>query len=80
MTIIQSLPKYLASFASGQLATARLYSPTQTIDLDILISLVIEEAEHRNRKETHQARSKPKSRSNDDSALAVAPGTSFSRG
>ena len=25
-TIIQSLPKYLASFASGQLATARLYS------------------------------------------------------
>ena len=34
-TIIQSLPKYLASFASGQLATVRLYSPTQTIDPDI---------------------------------------------
>lgn len=37
-TIIQSLPKYLASFASGQLATARLYSQTKTIDPDILIS------------------------------------------
>ena len=79
-TIIQSLPKYLASFASGQLATACLYSPTQTIDPDLPISLVIEEAERRNRKETRQAHSKPKSRSNDDSALAVAPGTSFSRG
>jgi len=47
-TIIQSLPNHLASFASGQLATARLYSPTQTIDPDILISLIIEESERRN--------------------------------
>jgi hypothetical protein len=43
--IIQSLSNHLASFASGQLATARLYSPTQTIAPDILISLIIEESE-----------------------------------
>lgn len=46
-TIIQSLPNHLASFASGQLAAARLYSPTQTIAPDILISLIIEESERR---------------------------------
>ncbi|KAG1738092.1 uncharacterized protein EDB91DRAFT_1082853 [Suillus paluster] len=50
-TIIQSLPNYLASFASGQLATARLYSPTQTINPNILISLIIEESEHCNHKD-----------------------------
>jgi hypothetical protein len=51
-TIIQSLPNHLASFASGQLATARLYSPTQTIDPDILISLIIEESECRSCKDS----------------------------
>ena len=60
-TIIQSLPKYLASFASGQLATTHLYSLTQTIDPDILISLIIEESERRNRKETWNLRSDRKS-------------------
>jgi hypothetical protein len=50
-TIIQSLPNHLASFASSQLATARLYSSTKMIDPDILISLVIEEYEHQNRKD-----------------------------
>lgn len=47
-TIIQSLPHHLAAFASGQLATARLYSSTKTIDPDILISLIIEESERHN--------------------------------
>ena len=78
-TIIQSLPKYLASFASGQLATACLYSPTQTIDPDILISLIIEESERRGRKETRNLRSKQKARDSDE-ALAVAPGSFSSRG
>jgi hypothetical protein len=44
-TIIQSLPNHLASFALGQLATARLYAETKMIDPDILISLIIEESE-----------------------------------
>jgi len=51
-TIIQSLPNHLASFASGQLATARLYATTKTIDPDILISLIIEESERRTTKFT----------------------------
>ena len=42
-TIISSLPTYLSGFASSQLAAAHLYSPTKTIDPDILISLVSEE-------------------------------------
>ena len=78
-TIIQSLPKYLASFASGQLATACLYSPTQTIDPNILISLIIEESECRNRKETRNLCSKQKARDGDE-ALAVAPGSFSSQG
>ena len=78
-TIIQSLPKYLASFASGQLATTRLYSPTQMIDPDILISLIIEESECHNRKETRNLRSKQKARDGDE-ALAVAPGSFSSQG
>jgi len=77
-TIIQSLPKYLASFASGQLATARLYSPMQTIDPDI-ISLIIEESERCGRKETQNLRSKQKARDSDE-ALAVAPGSFSGRG
>jgi transposase InsO family protein len=72
-TIIQSLPSHLASFASGQLATARLYSPTQTIDPDILISLIIEESERRNRKDGRNTRAKTKSKDGDE-ALSVAPG------
>jgi hypothetical protein len=39
-TIISSLPIYLSSFASSQLAATWLYSPTKTIYPDILISLV----------------------------------------
>jgi hypothetical protein len=55
-TIIQSLPNHLASFASGQLATAQLYSSTKTIEPDILISLIIEESECCSRKENHSPR------------------------
>lgn len=68
-TIIQSLPNHLAIFASGQLATARLYSPTKTIDPDILISLIIEESERRT---TRDARPPRNTRSGSaDQALGV---------
>jgi len=78
-TIIQSLPNHLASFASGQLTTARLYSPTQTIDPDILISLIIEESECHNRKGGHNTHAKPKSKDGDE-ALSVVPGDSSHQG
>ncbi|KAJ8586924.1 hypothetical protein M405DRAFT_713301, partial [Rhizopogon salebrosus TDB-379] len=42
-TIIKSLPNSLANFASNQLTSAKLWSPTKTIDPDILISIISEE-------------------------------------
>ena len=45
LTIIKSLPTSLVNFASSQLAAARLYSSTKTINPDTLISIIIEEAE-----------------------------------
>jgi hypothetical protein len=42
-TILSSLPVALANFASAQLAAARMYAPTKTLDPDVLISLIGEE-------------------------------------
>ena len=44
-TIISSLPYVLSSFASGQLASARLYASTNMIAPDSLISLISEESD-----------------------------------
>jgi hypothetical protein len=44
-TIISSLPLSLSSFASANLAAARMFSPTKSIDPDVLMSLLMEEAE-----------------------------------
>jgi hypothetical protein len=78
--IIQSLPGHLASFASGQLATARLYSPTQTIDPDILISLIIEESERRNHKDTRNSRNSGNKHRDGNEALSMTPGDFSGRG
>ena len=51
----------------------------QMIDPDILISLIIEESEHRNCKETRNLHLKQKARDG-DKALAVAPGSFSSQG
>ena len=45
-TILSSLPISLANFALAQLAAARMYSPTKTLDPDVLISLIGEEFDH----------------------------------
>jgi hypothetical protein len=42
-TILSSLPIALSDFASVQLAAARMYSTSKTIDPDVLISLICEE-------------------------------------
>jgi len=76
-TIILSLPIYLASFASSQLAAARLYSPTKSIDPDNLISLISEEYERQ--RNSHSRRSGfPSSKTQEpDEAMAVyTPGSS----
>jgi hypothetical protein len=44
-TIISSLPVFLSSFALANLAAVRMFSPTKTIDPDVLMFLLMEEAD-----------------------------------
>ncbi|KIK36290.1 hypothetical protein CY34DRAFT_33746, partial [Suillus luteus UH-Slu-Lm8-n1] len=79
-TIIQSLPNHLASFTSGQLATARLYAPTQTIAPDILISLIIEESERQSRKDTRTMHTNTSTRTHGaDEAMAATESSTRGR-
>jgi len=73
-TIIWSLPPHLANFALTQLAVARLYATSKTIEPDVLISLISEETEWQKMK--HTSRSDMKDR---DEAMAVTS-SSRSRG
>ena len=69
-TIISSLPTFLSNFTSSQLAAAKFYSSTKTIDPDALISLISEEYEWQKSQHTrHAGGSKPKDES--DEALAA---------
>ena len=45
-TIIKSLPFHLSNFVSNQLTVAHRFSPTKTIDPDLLISVISEEYDH----------------------------------
>jgi hypothetical protein len=63
-TIISSLPISLSNFASNQLAAAKLYHSTKTIDPDVLISLISEEYERQ--KVQRSRRSNGKSPKEDD--------------
>src|SRR5271169_1863836 len=78
-TILSSLPIALANFASAQLAAARMYSVTKTLDPDILISLIGEEYDRQ--KMQRSRRSGGKSKDDDkDEAMAVNPSSSKSKG
>jgi len=44
-TIISSLPLLLSNFAAAQLAAACMFSASKSIDPDVLISLLMEEAD-----------------------------------
>jgi len=79
-TIISSLPIYLSNFASNQLAVARLYAPTKTIDPDALISLIAKESECQRSQHAYRGNGLGKSKYDDkDKALSVTQGQS-SRG
>lgn len=67
-TIIKSLPDSLANFASNQLTSARLWSPTKTIDPDILISVIAEESERQRAKRPSRENAKEHDR---DEAMAI---------
>jgi len=62
-TIISSLPVSLSSFASAQLAAARMFAVTKTIEPDVLVSLLMEEAK---RQKAQQVRRAPKNGKNED--------------
>jgi hypothetical protein len=66
--IILSLPTYLSNFASSQLAVAKLYSPSKTIEPDALISLILEEFECQKTQHIHRAGG-AKSKDDTDKAL-----------
>lgn len=76
-TIISSLPYSLANFASAQLAAARMFATSKTIDPDALISLISEEYE---RQRTQQSRRTGKSKSDDPKDEAMAVGSSRGKG
>jgi len=75
-TLISSLPHALSNFASAQLAAARMFLTSRTIDPDILISLLMEEADRQKVQRAHrQGTGKGKDEEKDE-ALAVTPGSS----
>jgi hypothetical protein len=67
-TIISSLPTYLSNFASSQLAIAKLYSPSKTIEPNALTSLILEEFKHHKTQCTYHAGG-AKSKDDTDEAL-----------
>jgi len=77
-TIISSLLIHLSNFASNQLAIARLYAPTKTIDPDALISLITKKSEHQRSQRMHRGNGLGKSKYDDkDKALSVTQGQSL---
>jgi hypothetical protein len=63
LTIISSLPVSLSSFALAQLAAARMFSLTKSIEPDILLSLLMEEAD---RMKAQSARRRVSGKGNDE--------------
>ena len=68
-TIILSLPFSLSSFASAQLAAARMFASTKMIEPDVLMSLLMEEAD---RQRAQQARRASKKGTDEDKCEALA--------
>src|SRR6266540_3510236 len=69
-TIISSLPIALSNFASAQLATTRMFAPTKSIKPKVLISLLVEEANHQKAQQECQ-RVSEKERKDDNKALVA---------
>jgi hypothetical protein len=75
-TIISSLPFSLSNFASAQLAAAKMFSSTKSIDPEVLMSLLMEEAD---RQKAQAARRRGSGKGSDevrDEALVAGEGSS----
>jgi hypothetical protein len=70
-TIISSLPFALSNFASAQLAAARMYASTKTIDPDVLMSLLVEEADRQKAQLARRRVSEKGKEDERDEALSV---------
>jgi Zinc knuckle len=79
-TILSSLPVLLANFALAQLAAARMYSPTKTLDPDVLISLIGEGFDRQKMQRSCRYGGKAKDDDSKDEAMAVNPGSSKGKG
>ena len=78
-TILSSLPISPENFASAQLAAAWMYSPTKTLDPNVLISLIGKEFDHQRMQHSHRYSGKPKDKTT-DKAMAVNPSSSKGKG
>src|SRR6266699_3491917 len=79
-TILASLPITLSNFASAQLAAARMWAPTKTIDPDDLISLINEEFDCQKAQRSRRTGAGKSKDRDDDEAMAVNPGFSKGKG
>jgi len=68
-TIISSLPFFLSSFASAQLVATRMFASTKTIEPDVLMLLLMEEAD---RQRVQQVRRASKKGTDKDKGEALA--------
>ena len=70
-TIISSLPLSLSNFAAAQLAAARMFSASKSIDPDILISLLMEEADRQKSQKARRHGSKKGTDTEGDEAFSA---------
>ena len=78
-TIISSLPVSLSSFVSAQLAAARMFSPTKSIEPDVLLSLLMEEADRQTAQLASHRVSKREKEEEPNEALSAGTGSSRPR-
>ena len=78
-TILSSLPISLANFTLAQLAAAWMYSPTKTLDPDVLISLIGKEFNCQRMQQLCRYGGKSRD-DNTDQAMAVNPSSLKEKG
>jgi len=77
-TIISSLPYHLSNFASAQLTAAKMFAPTKLIEPDVLMTLLMEEAEWQKAQLARHAFRKGKEEH--DEALSITDGSKPRKG
>jgi len=79
-TIISSLPVALSNFASAQLAAARMFASTKSIEPEVLMSLLAEEADRQKAQQVRRRVSEKEGEDDDEALVAGADSSRFRRG